>query len=185
MTTAVLSGARVHGATIRLTRDDLTLLPVDAFVYYASPDLKLGAGYGTAVTVRGGPTIQKELNELAPLRTCDVVRTAAGKLPAESILHAVGPRFREPELEAKLRRTMRNVLALADREGVRTLAFPAMGAGYYGVPAPLSARVMLEELAVHLAGESGIEEVVISVLDTPQQQAFEAELSGLSEGGAG
>ena len=53
-----------------------------------------------------------------------------------------------------------------------------MGAGYYGIPAPLCARVMVEALSAHLAAGSGIEEVIISVLDTPQYKAFESALAG-------
>ena len=178
MATAVSDVPRIQGTPVRLTRDDITLLEVDAFVFYASHDLTLGAGYGTAISGRGGPQVQRELAELGPVETCDVVVTTAGKLPAEFIIHAVGPRFKEPDIEDKLSRTMANVLEQAESLGVRRLAFPPMGAGYYGIPAPLCARVMRESLSAHLAGETGIEEVTISVLDTSQYRAFESALEG-------
>ncbi|MHC4470081.1 MAG: macro domain-containing protein, partial [Planctomycetota bacterium] len=111
-------GNPVESTPLELVRGDVTLLEVDAFVFYATHDLKLGSGFGGAIAVRGGPSIQEELDELGPLETCEAVVSAAGELKAKHIIHAVGPRFEEPGVEDKLRRTMRNVLALADEKGV-------------------------------------------------------------------
>lgn len=162
--------------TVGLTKEDITLLEVDGFVYYAQPDLALGSGFGGAIGMRGGAAIQKELNKLAedgPLSTTEVVATGAGKLTAGLILHAVGPRFREDQVEEKLRLTMENVLRLAEEKGMTSLAFPGMGVGYYGIPAAVSARIMLDSLRKHLEKESGLREVLICLLDTPQLRAFE------------
>jgi O-acetyl-ADP-ribose deacetylase (regulator of RNase III) len=153
---------------------------VDAFVFYAQADLALGSGFGGAISVRGGPSIQKELAELAkdgPTPTGEVVVTQAGKLKARYILHAVGPRFLEADTEEKLRRTMLRCLERAEAMGVKRLAFPAMGYGYYGVPAPVSARVMLEAVEGFLDRASSLHEVVICVYDTPQFTAFETALA--------
>jgi O-acetyl-ADP-ribose deacetylase (regulator of RNase III) len=172
----------IAGKTVRLTREDITLLEVDGFVYYAQPDLVLGSGFGGAIGMRGGASIQKELNQIVengPLSTTEVVVTEAGKLPANLIFHAVGPRFREDGIEEKLRETVDNVLRLAEEREIEKLAFPAMGVGFYGIPAPVSARVMLESLKKHLDGDSGLEEVTICVLDTPQFNAFQSAIAAL------
>ncbi len=68
----------------------------------------------------------------------------------------------------------------AEEKGIKTLAFPAMGAGYYGIPASVSATVMFAALESHLQGETGLKEVTICVLDSPQFKAFEAALAALS-----
>ncbi len=170
-------------SVVRLLRGDITQLEVDGFVYYAQPDLSLGSGFGGAIGVRGGASIQKELTGLAgdgPLETGQVVVSGAGKLKAEKIIHAVGPRFKESHTEEKLRATMRNCLAAAEKEGMETLAFPLMGAGYYGIPPAVSARVMLGAIREHLDGETGIREILISVFDTPQFNAVQAAMSASS-----
>ena len=167
-------------SVIRLLRVDITELEVDGFVFYAQPDLNLGSGFGGAIGVRGGASIQKELNQLAadgPLPTGAVVVSEAGKLKADFILHAVGPRFKEAETERKLLGTMNNCLAAAEEKGMKTLAFPLMGAGYYGIPPAVSARVMLDALNAHLAVSSGIEEVLICVFDTPHFNAVQATMA--------
>jgi O-acetyl-ADP-ribose deacetylase (regulator of RNase III) len=165
-------------------KGDITELEVDAFVFYAQPDLALGSGFGGMIAVRGGPSVQKELEAMVeadgPLKPGAAVVSIAGKLKAEWIIHAAGPRFRENGIEEKLLATMRACLARADEKEITTLAFPAMGSGYYGIPAPVSARVMFEALQEHLAGETRLEEVVVCVLDTPQFKAFEAAMAAVS-----
>jgi O-acetyl-ADP-ribose deacetylase (regulator of RNase III) len=182
MEAAVASDPQVTIGTtvVRLNREDITMLEVDAFVFYAQHDLALGSGFGGMIAVRGGASIQKELDEMAPVGDLEAVVSGAGKLNAEYIIHAVGPRFREEEIEAKLLTTMENCLQRAEEKGIRTLAFPAMGAGYYGILAPVSAAVMFQALSAHLSGETGLEEVTICVLDRPQFNAFEAAMTALS-----
>jgi O-acetyl-ADP-ribose deacetylase len=177
---AASEGISVNRSSIRLTREDVTDIEVDAFVYYAQNDLALGSGFGTAISVRGGPTVQKELDELAPVATGEAVVSDAGNLKAQYIVHAVGPKFQEDDTEGKLRATVLSALKRADEKGVRRIAFPAMGAGYYGIAPDLSARVMLDTFKSYLEGKTGIEELIICVLDTPQQNAFKAQLAAMA-----
>ncbi|MBT8398427.1 MAG: macro domain-containing protein, partial [Gemmatimonadetes bacterium] len=167
---------------VRLVKGDITELEVDAFVFYAQHDLALGSGFGGMIGLRGGASIQKELDEMAPVGHLEAVVSGAGKLKAEYIIHAVGPRFREDNIETKLSTTMENCLLRAEEKGLNTLAFPAMGAGYYGIPAAVSATVMRAALEAHLSEESGLEEVIVCVLDTPQFNAFEAAFKAASHG---
>ena len=160
-------------------KGDITELEVDAFVFYAQSDLALGSGFGGMIAVRGGASIQKELEGMAPVSQLEAVVSGAGKLPAEYIIHAVGPRFREDDIEAKLRTTMENCLERAAEKKIATLAFPAMGSGYYGVPPEVSASVMLDVLRKHLSGTTNLREVTICVLDTPQFKAFEAAMAAI------
>ncbi len=179
MSPAVADGTQVNKSIVKLVKDDITDLEVDAFVFYAQHDLALGSGFGTAISVRGGPSVQKELDELGPLETGDAVVTTAGNLKAQHIVHAVGPRFQEDGIESKLRTTMINTLKAAEEKGITSLAFPAMGAGYYGVMPDLSARVMTEELKKHLGGDTNLKEVFICVFDTPQFNSFKGPVEAL------
>ena len=182
MEAAVMSDPQVEigNCVVRLVRGDITELEVDAFVFYAEPTLALGSGFGGMIHMRGGGAIQKELNGLAPVPPLEAVVSSGGRLNAKHIIHAVGPRFREDEMDRKLQTTMENCLLRAQELGVKTLAFPAMGAGYYGIPAGVSARVMLDALQSFLKSNPGLEEVTICVLDKPQFKAFEAVLTAQS-----
>lgn len=118
--------------------------------------------------------------ESGPIPTGEAVITGAGKLKADHIIHAVGPRFREMDTESKLRKTVMRCLALAEEKGLESVAFPLMGAGYYGIPNTVSAKVMMEAFSEHLGKGSGIREVIVAVFDTPQFNAFEAALAARS-----
>jgi len=171
---------KIHNSTIRLVKGDITLLEVQAFVFYAQHDLQLGSGFGTAITLRGGGSIQEELTPLAPVQTTDVVITAAGKLGCDYILHAVGPRFQEDDIEGKLRTTVLNCLREADAKGVTSLAFPAMGAGFYGIKLPVCAEVTLRAVRDYVSQETSIKEIVICLLDNREYKPFAEFLSAMA-----
>ncbi len=168
---------KINDRVLRIVREDVTDVEVDAFVYYASRDLVLGSGWGSAIAVRGGAGIQEELNGLAPVDTGDAVITAAGEMKANHIIHAVGPRFQEEDEEAKLRKTMLSALKCAEEKGVATLAFPPMGTGFYGISLDLSAKVMLETIRAHLnSGQSSVKEIQICLMDSREFPPFEARM---------
>jgi O-acetyl-ADP-ribose deacetylase (regulator of RNase III) len=172
---------KINQGTIRLTRDDVTLTDMDAFVFYARTDLKLGAGFGNAIAVRGGPSIQEELDKLGGAEVGDAVSTAAGKLKAKHIIHAVGPTFQEQDTEAKLKKTTESVLALAEKLGVERLALPAMGSGFYGVAPEISAKVALEAIRKHFSnGDTKLREVMFCLPDGRDMGPYQKQLDAMS-----
>jgi len=179
MPEAVSDQVQVHRSVLRLVRADITELDVDAFVYYAQHDLKLGSGFGGAIGVRGGPTIQKELDEMGPVETGQVVVSGAGNLKAGFIVHAVGPRFNEDDTEAKLRTTVINSLKAAEEKGVTRIAFPPMGTGFYMISLELCSRTMIDAIKSYLEGETKIQEVVLCMMDHREYAPFETQLASL------
>ena len=89
---------KINKTNLRLEKGDITDMEVEAFVFYAREDLKLGTGFGNAIAMRGGLSIQKELDELGEAKVGDVFITSAGSMKAEKIIHAVGPKFQEEDL---------------------------------------------------------------------------------------
>jgi len=87
MSAAVAEAVTIYRSQLRLIRGDITELEVDAFVFYAQPDLVLGSGFGTAVSVRGGASIQKELEGRGPVETGQVVVSGACGVAAIDIAH--------------------------------------------------------------------------------------------------
>jgi len=159
-----------------LIKGDLTDLEVESIVFYAEPNLELGSGFGSAISVRGGPSIKKELETLSPLETGQAVITSAGKLKAEYIIHAVGPRFQELDMEEKLRKTMEKTLIEASAKNVKSIAFPPMGTGFYGVPIEMSARVMIEAFRSFVPINTGLEKIIICTLDNREYNPFAEQM---------
>jgi O-acetyl-ADP-ribose deacetylase (regulator of RNase III) len=167
---------KIGGKLIRLVRDDITGMEIEAFVHDITEDLKLGAGYGSAIQRRGGIVIQKELDQLGSLPTGEAVVTQAGILKADCIIHVNGPKFREEDQEAKLRKSTRAALAKADEKGVKRLALPPIGTGLYQVPLDLCARVMVETITRHLQNHTSLEEVLLVAMDQREYGPFAKEM---------
>jgi O-acetyl-ADP-ribose deacetylase (regulator of RNase III) len=163
-------------SVIHLEKGDLTMMAIEAIVFYAQHDLLLGSGFGNAIAVRGGSSIQEELKTYGTISTGEAVITSAGELKSNYIIHAVGPRFRESDIEKKLIATMQSVLKIAEEKKIREIGFPPMGTGFYGIPLELSARVMFEVIRNHLAGDTVLEKVVICVMDQREHNAFKKVL---------
>lgn len=170
---------QIGNSILRLEKQDITDFEVEAFVFYARPDLALGAGFGGAIAKRGGPSIKSELDSIGRLEVTGAAITGAGKMKARYIVHAVGPAFQEQDLESKLRATIVNALKRAEEKGIRRLAFPLMGAGFYGVPLPLCADIMVRTFQEHLARGSPLEEVIVCANDMHEYRAFRNALGSL------
>lgn len=169
----------INSTAVRLVKDDITAMDVEAFVYYATSDLKLGTGHGNAITMRGGMAVQKELDEIGGLGLTEAVITEAGELKAQYIVHAVGPKFQEEDMEGKLKTTVFNALKKADEKGIKALAFPPMGAGFYGIGLAISAEVMLEALDEYLKGATGLKEVIICANDSRDFVPFKNQMEDI------
>lgn len=172
---------KINQSTLQLQTCDITDMEVEAFVYYAQSDLKLGAGFGNAISMRGGPSIQQALEEIGRLETGEAVITEAGNMKATYIIHAVGPKFMEEETEAKLKKTIINALKEAEKKGIKQVAFPPMGTGFYCIPLPVCAEVMIDTIKDYLTNNTSIDEVIICPLDKRETLPFQSKLEELNQ----
>jgi len=144
---------------IELVLGDITTQEVDAIVNAANPTLLGGGGVDGAIHRAGGPAILEECRGLGGCVPGDVKATGAGDLPAQFVLHAVGPIWRgggEDEAGV-LAACHRRAIELATELGCVSVAFPAISTGAYGYPVELAAPVAIgateDALATHPAVE--------------------------------
>ena len=170
---------QMKNGVISLVKADVTDIEVDSFVFYAQDDLKLSSGFGNAIAVRGGPAVRKELAELGPIKVTEAVATTGGNMKAKYIVHADGPKFQEENTEKKLKDTIENALKCAEEKGVESIAFPPMGAGFYGVPIDKSAEITTMTLAGYLNNGVKIKNVIICANDNREYNALQKQFNNL------
>ncbi len=150
---------------IELAKGDITEFEVDAIVNAANRFLKHGGGVAGAIVRKGGYIIQKESDELirkrGPLNVGDAVYTSGGNLKAKIVIHTVGPIYGEGDEYSKIYKAVWNSVSLADENGMRSVAFPAISTGVYRVPPDISARAMIQSLIDYSKYVKNVERVII------------------------
>jgi len=164
-------------AKIGLRQGDLTDADTDAIVNAANNDLMLGGGVAGAIRVKGGPAIQQECDSIGTIPLGEAAITGAGRLRARHVIHAASMRLGEPTSESNLRAATRNSLKRADENSLKTIAFPAIGAGIAGFPIERCAQVMLEEVRAHLRGPTTLERVEFVLFDRRSLEVFTRTLA--------
>jgi len=137
--------------TITLRRGDLTEAAVDA----ANERMLGGGGVDGAIHRAAGPELLAACRAVPEVRpgvrcpTGEARITPGFRLLASWVIHTVGPVYRgRPEDARLLASAHRGALELAERQGIRTIAFPAISCGVYGYPpeeaAPIAIGVVRE-----------------------------------------
>lgn len=126
---------------IDVTQGDITTTRADAIVNAANSSLLGGGGVDGAIHRAGGSAILDECRLLRATSLPDgldvgaAVATTAGKLPAQWVIHTVGPRYSKHEdRSAQLRSCYQRSLMLARTLGATTVAFPLISGGAFGWP---------------------------------------------------
>jgi O-acetyl-ADP-ribose deacetylase len=144
----------VHGVTLECVRGDITAQDdVAAIVNAANAELRSGGGVAGAIHRAAGPGLEEEARPLAPIRPGEAVITGGHDLPNRHVIHALGPVYGRDSPEAELlANCYRNSLALAEENGVDSLAFPAISTGVFGYPVEEAAEVALRAVAQEAEG---------------------------------
>lgn len=138
-------GSGHRGVPVALVVGDIVDQPeMDAVVNAANAALMPGAGVAGAIHRAAGPGLAEECRPLAPLSVGDAVITGGHSLPNRFVIHCLGPVYGadHPE-EVLLASCYRRALELAERYGLRSVAFPAISTGAFGYPMDKAADVAL------------------------------------------
>ena len=135
-------------ATVECVQGDITSQEdVDAVVNAANAQLGPGGGVAGAIHRAAGPDLAEEARPLGPIQPGEAVITGAHGLPNRYVVHTLGPVYGRDRPEAELlAHCYRNSLALAEENGVESIAFPAISTGIFGYPVEEAARVALETI---------------------------------------
>ena len=162
-------------------KTDITKLPLDAIVNAANSSLLGGGGVDGAIHRAAGPELLAECRTLGGCETGDAKITRGYRLPAKHVIHTVGPVWRggdqgEPELLASC---YRRSLEVARRNGVRTIAFPAISCGVYGYP--IEEAVKIAVATVTASAGDDFDRIVFACFGDDVYHAYRRALSASTE----
>jgi O-acetyl-ADP-ribose deacetylase len=164
---------------IIIIQGDLTEMDVDAIVNAANNDLQLGGGVAGAIRRKGGDSIQRECDEIGPVPVGGAAITGAGRLKARYVIHAASMQLGGSTTAKALRSSTAHSLRIANRRGLKSIAFPAVGTGIAGFPMRECAEIMLREASEHLKQDTSLEQVNFVLYDDAARRAFSEALDGM------
>ncbi|KQT24819.1 RNase III inhibitor [Chryseobacterium sp. Leaf405] len=161
---------------IELIKGDITKIKADAIVNAANSSLLGGGGVDGAIHRAGGKQILDECIEIrnrqGKCKTGEAVVTKAGNLPAEYVIHTVGPVWNDNEEKSSelLRNCYQNSLKLAESLNIKTIAFPNISTGVYRFPKELAGKIAVNEVKNFTSNI--IEKIIFVCFDDENEEIY-------------
>ncbi len=166
----------------QIIRNDITRVKADAVVNTANPKPRVGSGTDSAVYAAAGKeqllAQRKKIGEIAPGQA---FHTDAFALNARYIIHTVGPAWVDGSHGERdiLRSCYEKSLALADKLGCKSTAFPLIATGVYGFPKDEALNIALSEIGRFLLTHEM--KVILVVFDRRALELSEKLVGGIEQ----
>ncbi|MGO4268881.1 O-acetyl-ADP-ribose deacetylase [Paenibacillus sp. TAF58] len=164
---------------------DITKVEVDAIVNAANTSLLGGGGVDGSIHRAGGKAILEACMKIRERQGgCQVgeaVITPAGLLKAKYVIHTVGPVWNvgDSDEEFKLRSCYKKSLALANENGVESIAFPGISTGIYRFPKDLAASIAFDEVKNYItesAGNTSLKRIIFVCFDNESFEIYQGQM---------
>lgn len=168
---------------IKIIKDNIINLVVDAIVNAANTTLLGGGGVDGAIHQAAGPNLLEACKKLNGCKIGEAKITPGFNLPAKYIIHTVGPIWKDGKHheEELLANCYRNSLNLALQHKLKTIAFPAISTGAYGFPKLQAAQITINEVNNFLRDHSSLEEVIFVCFNDEMKTIYEQVIKNLNK----
>ncbi len=171
---------KINKGILSLIQGDITKQETEAIVNAANKTLR--GGVDGAIHRAGGKAILEECIEISGCETGEAVITTGGNLPAQYVIHTVGPVYREgtrgePEL---LESAYSSSLKLASANNIKSISFPSISTGAYRFPLEQAAEIALQTAINYLKEHDDIELICFVLFGQDALDAFEKKLKQLT-----
>lgn len=173
---------RYKTTALDLFLGDITEYVCDAMVNAANSQLMGGGGVDGAIHRAGGPSILEECRKIGGCPTGHAVVTTAGKLPAQWVIHAVGPIWEggEGSEREQLFSAYSQSLQRGHEKEIRHIAFPSISTGVHGYPIEQAAKTAFEAIKNFLDADpdTSLKRISFVLFDKNHYTIFQNELFG-------
>ena len=169
---------KINNTALEIVHESMMHQKVDAIVNAANPALAGGSGITGKIFGAAGNGLPAEIQQKYPqgTPTGTAVITGGHDLTQPYIIHTPGPIWHggnsgEPDLLAS---SYRSCLEVADKAGLKSIAFCSISTGIYSYPldkaAPLALKTVTDYLKAH--PETTLERVIFAMYGQNEYDAF-------------
>lgn len=166
-------------AKIELVLGDITQMDVDAIVNAANESLLGGGGVDGAIHRAAGPQLLEECRTIGGCPTGEARITKGYNLKARYVIHTVGPIWRGGQHNETLllRHAYVNSLKLAQKHGLKSIAFPNISTGVYHFPKQSAAQIAIRAV-MEFTAKNHLPERIVFVCFDQENYSIYSELLG-------
>lgn len=159
---------------LKIIKDDITSLNVQAIVNSANQDLLGGSGVDGAIHKAAGPQLLEECRLLKGCKVGQAKITKGYNLPAKYVIHTVGPIWEggNNNEEKMLASCYLETMKLASNHNIKTIAFPSISTGVFGFPIEKASAIALRAVCQYLSQNNGIEKVYFVTFSDNDKAAY-------------
>ncbi|MFK8011952.1 MAG: O-acetyl-ADP-ribose deacetylase [Marinicellaceae bacterium] len=167
---------------IKLIKGDITKLEVDTIVNAANSSLCGGGGVDGAIHRAAGKELLSVCRNLGGCKAGQAKITDGFKLPANYIIHTVGPVWyggfkNEAEL---LKSCYVESLKLFKQHRLSSIAFPSISCGSYRFPIENAAKIAIDTIQSYLENEEDSIEILLVNFDEKTHKQYKRVFNKLN-----